>query len=170
MLRLPTPHQILRGETYYDWNKKSMTERYLDKCIDIFPDGRDYPCQFLSVQDVTYLIRFKPEPKKEFASCCRWSDEAFWAPRPDVISNMKFEKELVMAGSKIDFWLLDIPLPGPFGYGFVAGSSQPASFWFPVISGWVQQNFADYTSQLADPSVFAVPPPCHASLLCGQDE
>lgn len=157
---IPEKHQSLRGQTHYDWSSKKMTEIYLDRCIDIFPSGNDFSCQFISDQDHTYLLKFKLRDLSQMISCCRWSESAFWAPRPDVLHNMKFQKNGVLAGQKVRWWSYDIPLPGPFGYATRVGSDEPAAFWFPVIHGWVQQNFSHYRAALPNPKVFEIPQAC----------
>jgi hypothetical protein len=151
--------RVLRGITHYDWSKKAMTEIYYDKCIDIFPKGRDYRCQFTSLQEQTYFIRFE---KMKPASCCLWSKEGFHAPRPDVIRNMSFDKNLKLAGKDAEAWVLDIPLPGPFGYAFFKDSDVPATFWFPVISGWVQQDFNHFERKAPAADAFDLPDLCKA--------
>ncbi len=154
------PRQVLRGTTHYDWTKQSMTEVYHDKCIDIFPRGRDFPCQFTSVGNKTYLLRFNGPGATSPDSCCLWNQTGFWAPRPDVIRNLTFDKSQKIHGAQADWWVLDIPLPGPFGYGFFRNSGAPAAFWFPVISGWVQQNFTDFEAAEPHAKVFEVPSIC----------
>jgi hypothetical protein len=152
---------FLRGETAYDWPSRRMTEWYPEKCIAIFPQGRDYPCRFTSLGDVTYLVRFRPGTAGEPESCCRWSASAFWAPRPDVLRNLHYDRALALNGRPTWWWLLDIPLPGPFGYGLDA-QAVPRAFWFPVLSGWVQQDFEAYREGTPDPAAFALPPICRA--------
>jgi hypothetical protein len=162
---IPKPYQTLRGTTHYDWTKKSMTEIYYDKCIDIFPNGRDFPCQFTSVDEKTYLIRFSGPGASNPASCCLWEETGFWAPRPDVIRNMAFDKSQSIGGQKANWWILDIPMPGPFGFGFFKKSANPAAFWFPVISGWVQQNFSDFSEGAPGAKAFVIPVVCQAETL-----
>jgi hypothetical protein len=163
--QIPEPHSVSRGRTYYDWSDRSMTEIYRDRCIDIFEGGNDFSCQFLSNHEKTYLIRFALGDLTKPTSCCRWSADPFWAPRPDVLANMHFQQSLKLDGTDTDFWSLDIPIPGPFGYG-VAGK-RPVAFWFPVIGGWVQQEFSDYVSARPDPGVFEAPRICQGEIpLC----
>lgn len=165
----PQPNDVLRGVTYYDWKRQSMTEIYRDKCIDIFSSGRDFACQFISNKDQTFLVRFANQDLNQPTSCCLWSKEGFWAPRPDVIANMGFEKEMPLAEKPTNWFLLDIPLPGPFGYGFYKEGNLPAAFWFPVISGWVQQNFSNYKTGVPNPTSFSVPSICSsAAPVCEQ--
>lgn len=154
--RVEKPAQTIKGTTYFDAASKSMTEIYQERCIDIFESGRDFPCQFLSVGPVTWLIKFK---KNVPSSCCKWRQGPFWAPRRDVVQNMKFDREQKLHGKSVNWWILNIPLPGPFGYGFHA-DGQPAAFWFPVISGWVQQEFHHFSPVRPDPAVFSVPEIC----------
>ncbi len=165
--KIPQPNKILKGATYYDWSQQSMTEIYYDKCIDIFPHGRDYACQFTSIKDQTFLIKFIDHDLKKPEACCLWSHEPFWAPRPDVISNMVFKKSVPIENEKIKYWILDIPLPGPFGFGFYEDKNIPAFFWFPVISGWVQQNFKNIRIEPPDKRFFELPELCQKKLsLC----
>lgn len=158
--QVPEPYTILPGQTFYDWSSKMMTEIYLEKCIDIFHEGRDFPCQFISIQDKTFFIKFAKSKPTIPESCCLWSKDAFWGPRPDVIQNMVFEQELQFKKEKTQWWILDILLPGPFGYGFTKHANTPVAFWFPVISGWVQQNFANFQSKKPDPKHFQLPNIC----------
>lgn len=156
---VPKAHTVLRGTTYYDWNAYSMTEIYRDKCIDIFPTGRDFPCQFLSVGKSTYFIQFTDETLAKTDSCCRWQGPEFWAPRPDVIQNMVHDPQ---ATNATDWWILDIPLPGPFGFGILR--REPKAFWFPVISGWVQQEFHDYKVGAPPTGAFSLPTACQRTI------
>jgi hypothetical protein len=162
---IPKPTGVLHGSTYYDWSKKAMTEVYRDQCIDIFPSGRDNPCRFTSVGDQTHLIRYDDKTLKTVKNCCRWSSAAFWAPRPDVGSNMQEDKKMHLGSRPVKWWTLDIPLPGPFGYGFYEDET-PAAFWFPVISGWVQQNFENYKPGAPGADAFVLPTACTDAPVC----
>ena len=157
---IPTPNQVSLGETYYDADTQRMTEIYRDRCIRIFPTGNDFSCQFLSDRERTFLIRFPLHDLSHPNSCCRWSAEPFWAPRTDVLRNFAYQQQLKFGDEPVNFFLLDIPLPGPFGYGVTAREKRPAAFWFPVIDAWVQQNFAGFSPDRPDPRVFAVPAIC----------
>ena len=142
-----------------------MTEKYIDKCINIFPEGRDYPCQFLSVGDKTYFIKFQKQDERLVpSSCCLWSKGGFWAPRPDVLKNMRYDRSTFVEGETIQWWILDIPLPGPFGYGLTEAKLLPKAFWFPVIEGWVQQEFYNFSRRKPDQSQFFIPKICRASI------
>lgn len=158
---IPQPHRALRGTTHYDSTRQSMTEIYRDQCIDIFPAGRQAPCQFTSIRDKTYLMRFDPAG----ATCCQWSGKAFHAPRRDVVQNMAFSKSTDLGQRAVDTWFLDIPLPGPFGYGFVAQTNTPAVFWFPILSGWAQQNFHNFSATEPPAGAFDLIPACAAKPL-----
>jgi hypothetical protein len=161
---IPVPHQISRGWTHYDWPERKMTEIYGDRCINIFPGGNAFSCQFLSDHGRTYFIRYDLGNLAQARSCCLWSKDPFWAPRPDVLANMRFQKTLAVQGQDVKFWLLDIPLPGPFGYGTAAGTARPVAFWFPVIDAWVQQDFFDYEEKRPDATVFSLPEICQAPI------
>lgn len=170
--RPPLSHpssNYLPGKTFYDWDRQSMTEIYPEKCIDIFADGRDFPCQFTSVKNKTFLVRFNKQEPKEVDSCCKWSQGDFFSPRPDVLQNMIFDKKQALEGWKAEWWILDIPLPGPFGYGTYGHSNIPGAFWFPVISGWVQQDFSNYSSSRPDPIVFELPEMCKGTISVCKD-
>jgi hypothetical protein len=156
---IPKPNSFLPGETHYDWDSQSMTEIYPDKCIDIFPNGRDFSCQFTSVADKTYLIKYSGRDNSP-DSCCLWSESGFWAPRPDVLKNMVFDQKMIFDGSESVWWTLDIPLPGPFGYGTFRNSKTPVAFWFPVINGWVQQDFFHFSTEKPDSKYFELPQMC----------
>jgi len=157
---IPTKHAKLRGITHYDWSLQAMTEIYYDQCIDIFPNGRDDACQFLSRRDSTYLIKFADRDTSKPKSCCKWRASEFWAPRPDVLRQMVFDRALPIDQRAIKRWILDIPMPGPFGYGIFADSGKPAAFWFPVISGWVQQQFYEFKAERPAAKVFDLPQIC----------
>jgi len=161
---IPTPHKISRGQTHYDWSKKRMIEIYFDRCINIFPTGNDFSCKFISDHDKTYLIKFTVGTLETPKSCCLWSKEPFWAPRPDVLRNMRFHKKTKSEGQTINWWIYDIPLPGPFGYGTSKNLPRPVAFWFPVIDAWVQQNFFDYKEEKPDHKVFDLPQVCQSDL------
>lgn len=150
---------VIRGSTYYDWDRHSMTEIYRDQCIDIFPEGRDFPCQFTSVGSKTFFIKYAKSNHAHVDSCCLWSKDPFWAPRPDVIRNMKFDIVGNTRVAGINWWILDIPMPGPFGYGLQKNGA-PSAFWFPVISGWVQQEFMNFKNHAPGAKYFQVPNQC----------
>ncbi len=160
---IPKPYTVDRGKTFYDWSEKKMTEIYYDHCIDIFPSGNNFSCQFISDRDKTYFITFKLNDLNQAQSCCLWSAGEFWAPRPDVLQNMTFQKETESQKQQVTWWNYNIPLPGPFGYGTVK-ENIPYAFWFPVISGWVQQNFSNYSPEKPDPRIFELPDLCHKEL------
>ncbi len=156
---IPKEHSLLRGMTHYDARGGKMTEIYYDKCIDIFPEGRDFPCRFLSLGDKTYFIRYDPDMRVR--DCRLWQKDSFYAPRRDVIRHMTPDKLLAQPEqTEIEWWWLNEPLPGPFGFGFMANTNKPYAFWFPVIKGWVQQEFYDYTSEEPESDVFALPVEC----------
>jgi len=170
-LKIPSPHKVIRGKTYYDWSQQSMVEVYFDRCIDIFPKGNQFSCKFISKKNKTYLVKSRLGEVEKIKSCCLWSNSSFWAPRPDVLRNMKFEKETrTNDGTEILWWIYDIPLPGPFGYGTTKKDSEPAAFWFPVISGWVQQNFHNFSKSKPDAQVFDLPSKCNTKIeLCDSE-
>ncbi len=158
--QLKDPKATIKGITHFDASIPAMTEIYEKQCIDIFETGRDFPCQFLSVGSVTWFIKFGKDGKNRPESCCKWSAGEFWAPRRDVVRNMiRDERENNLRGDPVNWWILDIPLPGPFGYGFHA-DGKPAAFWFPVISGWVQQEFRDFKQQRPAAKAFEKPAIC----------
>lgn len=163
---IPKPFTVLPGATHYDWDKRHVTEIYESQCIDILPGGRDYPCQFLSRESETHLIRYADKSLRKIDSCCRWSSGEFWGPRPDVVRNMVFHARAKLGKKDAEWWVLDIPMPGPFGFGFYPGTNEPAAFWFPVISGWVQQNFEDFVAKVPDAAVFDLPDACRSAPAC----
>lgn len=165
---IPSLHTVINGETHYHWGKKAMTEIYYNRCIDIFTSGNNFSCQFLSVGEKTFLIKSKINhfDRNKISSCCLWSHGPFWAPRPDVLKNMLKDKQNSSIWRKVDWYELNIPLPGPFGYGVDKLTGNPFAFWFPVISGWVQQNFYDYSEPVKDESYFEIPQECKRPQLC----
>lgn len=166
--KIENPDQVIHGSTYYDWERKSMTEVYREHCIDIFPLERNYPCQFTSIENKTYLIRFDKIDAEKPQSCCLWQKNNFWAPRPDVILNMKFDQNINFQTKETHWWILDIPFPGPFGYGFYRNHT-PAAFWFPVISGWVQQEFENFREGKPAEKHFQLPKICKLDIpVCGE--
>lgn len=157
---IPVGSSHTQGRTYYDWTSKKMVEIYFHRCINIFPNGNNFSCKFISDHDRTYLIKFPIGRFGKPDSCCRWSRDAFWAPRPDVLQNFSFQKTSTFADNSVNWWIHDVPLPGPFGYGTEVTTGEPVAFWFPVIGAWAQQNFSGYTRQNPDPRVFALPAIC----------
>ncbi len=150
----------IKGTTHFDSGVPAMTEIYKKQCIDIFDSGRDFPCQFLSVGSVTWFIKFSKDGKSRPESCCKWSPGPFWSPRRDVVHNMINDSQgQKLRGKNVSWWVLDIPLPGPFGYGFYT-NGQPAAFWFPVNSGWVQQEFRDFNGERPASTLFGKPEIC----------
>jgi len=159
--RLPVDTKFIDGVTHYDWDRRAMTEIYHERCIDIFSAGRDFSCQFLSKKNKTYFIKNLGEEKE---SCCRWSAGDFWAPRPDVLSTMKFDEHSNLRGRDVFWSWLDIGLPGPFGYGLFNASKEPAAFWFPVIGGLVQQEFYHFRTSDIDRDLFSLPLSCKSNI------
>lgn len=51
------PFYATRGATYYDWTRKAMIEERYDYCVNIFPEGNNYPCTFFNANNISYLIR-----------------------------------------------------------------------------------------------------------------
>ncbi len=51
------PFYATRGATYYDWRRMAMIEERYDYCVNIFPEGNDFPCTFFNVNNVSYLLR-----------------------------------------------------------------------------------------------------------------
>lgn len=165
VLALIPQNFISSGETHYDWSKRKMVEVYLDRCLNIFPSGNDFSCKFLSSYGKTYLIRSELGNINKLKSCCLLSADPFWAPRTDVLRNMGFQKT-TGERNKTNWWILDTPLPGPFGYGTLERSGDPVAFWFPVIDKWVQQNFSNYSERQPPPAVFAFPRICREAQVC----
>lgn len=163
---IPAEKRISRGKTFYDWKNKRMAEFYQDRCLNIFPSGNDFSCKFISSYGKTYLIRYELGDLTKPKSCCLLSEEPFWAPRPDVLRNMGFQKQTVDGREKTNWWILDTPLPGPFGYGTHDRTNHPVAFWFPVIDGWVQQNFSDYSEKAPPAQSFALPRMCVRTEVC----
>lgn len=151
---------ILPGKTFYDWSRQSMVEVYSDRCISIFPSGNDFACKFISRGARTYLAKYKRGDLSKLESCCRWTDGDFYAPRPDVLRNFSWLRRTEAAGRSTDWWWLDEPLPGPFGYGLDTISGEPRTFLFPVIGAWAQQNFFNFSSARPDQMEFNLPELC----------
>ena len=149
------------GQTYFDAETKSFTEIYQNKCIDIFPDGGRYPCQFLSKGNRTWLIRFDQQNPESIKSCEVWPVPEFYGPQPDFLRNFPTKRSGIFRGHEAQIWLLDIPLPGPFGYMTRPGNDfHPVSFWFPVIGGWAQQDFYSTDRGKIPENVFTLPKQC----------
>ena len=163
---IPAERLISRGKTFYDWPKKRMAEYYQDRCLNIFSSGNNFSCKFISTYGETHLIRYELGDLTKPKSCCLISADPFWAPRPDVLRNMGFQKQTVSGRVKTNWWILDTPLPGPFGYGTVERSNHPVAFWFPVVDGWVQQIFSDYSDKAPPIRSFTVPPLCRHAEVC----
>jgi hypothetical protein len=157
--RKPKPYKILRGETHYDWQKQIIVENYFDECINIFASGNNFSCKFISKKNKTYLVKYKLGNFSSAKSCCMWSSGNFYAPRPDVLKNMLKHKTTINNGEEVNWWLLDSPSPGPFGFGTLKNNI-PYAFWFPVIGAFVQQEFYDYKSQKPADLDLAVPQIC----------
>jgi len=165
VLEMPADRLVSRGETHYDWTKRKMVEVYKDRCINIFSNGNDFSCKFFSTYGRTFLIRYDLGDTTRPRSCCEIEGD-FWAPRKDVLRNMGFQKETGAGATLTQWWLLDTPLPGPFGYGTMKRSQNPKAFWFPVIGAWVQQNFFNYSEEQPPSSVFSMPRICRDAPVC----
>jgi hypothetical protein len=151
---------VLPGRTFYDWTQHKMVEVYLDRCINIFPSGNDFACKFISSGNTTYLVKYPRGNLRRADSCCRWSDGDFYAPRPDVLRNFQRQNQSTHDGRTTNWWVLEEPMPGPFGYGLDSPTNEPLTFWFPVIGAWAQQNFSNFSTAPPDPEVFAIPELC----------
>lgn len=166
LLEIPAERLVSRGKTFYDFTKKKMAEFYQDRCLNIFASGNNFSCKFISSYGKTHLIRYELGNLTRPQSCCLISAEPFWAPRPDVLRNMSLQQKSGTGRETVNWWILDTPLPGPFGYGTTDRTKEPVAFWFPVINGWVQQNFSDYSDKAPAPISFALPAMCRNAEVC----
>ena len=65
-----------------------MREIYHDFCVPIFPNGTHWPCEFLNVDGISYLISSGASP---YATCCVLR-KPFYPPSPDFIKSIPYNK------------------------------------------------------------------------------
>lgn len=167
-----TPYAAGSGATYYDWAKRAIIEVYNDFCVPIFVNGSNWPCRFLNVDNVAYLI--SPSKLSGFPDCCvfgkPWSPpEPTFLDAPGIFLNQTSK----LGGAPVDWY----EMPGsadegaPFGYGFFKTETQgwrtPAGFYFRAVQGWTQQNFYDFEVKVPDAHWFDLPPQCKSAPSCG---
>ncbi len=159
---IPEGARAGRGVVYYDWEQRKVVEEHFDFCVPIFPGGDDFPCRFLGVEDKAYLITFNADGS---SNCCMFLDK-FGPPINTFIDQMTFHKTTVVSGRTIDWWLMAIPMPGPFGYGFDRDTGLPYGFWFQSINGWAQMVYDDVQLTFDDTNVFEPPEACDPARAC----
>jgi hypothetical protein len=165
-----------KGTTYYDWTMRSMIESWDTFCIPIFEVPTTefgFPCKFLNTGEVSYLlVDTKVMPSRP--ECCIFS-ENFHPPTPSHArdAKMKYNSTITIDGDVADFYSLNIPLPGPFWYGWfrnrkVDGYRIPASFAFPTVPPEMYsiQNFKNFRREKPAPGTFDVPESCKKADKC----
>mmetsp|Transcript_20103 Transcript_20103/g.52184 ORF Transcript_20103/g.52184 Transcript_20103/m.52184 type:complete len:304 (+) Transcript_20103:68-979(+) len=53
----PTPRVVSAMQSQYDWTRHAMRERYSDICVPIFPKGSMWTCDFVNVDNTSYLLQ-----------------------------------------------------------------------------------------------------------------
>jgi len=172
----PYPHGIPeppftagRGQVYYDYNKMSMTEIYVDECVPLFSFGNKFQCQFLSTKGSTYLITFEDRPK-EMEPCCIFNMDIY-PPPPDFIkrANISYDSTTDMNDRLVDWYVLamqDDDILLHFGYGFYQDTQNPAQFWFDGVQGWVTQSYTRFIRSAPPSSIFNIPDNCMNAPKC----
>ena len=164
------------GRTYYDWTRRSMLESWDTFCVPIFenPDTEfKFPCKFLNTGEVSYLlVDTKAVPSRH--ECCIFS-ENFHPPTPSYArdAHMIYNSTITIDGEEADVFSLNIPMPGPFWYGWyknkiVDGHRVPASFAFPTVPPEIYTSHLFHNFRLVkpDPIIFKVPESCRKAEKC----
>ena len=77
------PFKATHGRVFYDWSLRAMIEQRDTYCVNIFPDGNDFPCTFQNVGGVSYLISTNTTTEK--LTCCMFG-KPFYPPSPTFLS------------------------------------------------------------------------------------
>ena len=172
----PSRDPILRkgtGKTFYNWEHRQMLEVYETFCIPIFElptTDFNFRCKFLNTNETVYLLVQGSETRPP---CCIFSQN-FHPPLPTFARDNKlvYNGTYSLEQGEYDAYWLNIPLPGPFLYGWYKNATDgvraPSLFAFPTVPPqvWTQQDFFDFKVERPDPSVFEVPDYCADAKPC----
>lgn len=162
--------------TFYDWRRKAMREVYDDACVPIFPTGSSWSCDFLNVNDTSYLLRHADRPVDQ-PECCVF-ERPWEPPAPTFLAGAPFLRTTQLKGRTVNWYQLDVPVDegGPFGYGFFADSGLPAGFYFGAFWHWANgtnapgatlQYYDHFAPDQAPPeSTWVVPASCQTASRC----
>jgi len=168
-------YNVSYGQTYYDWSKFAMIENYT-YCVPIFTQGNRWPCEFLNVNNISYLLSWGSSP---FPPCCIF--EQPWRPvGPRFLDKLSYNKTTILQGKSVDWWVLGADNPmNVFGYGIypdVVNNTyyQPAVFYFAglynisnaLTEGWCSQQFVDFQFVVPPEDVWNVPEDCVNAVKC----
>jgi len=158
------PYRATRGASFYDWTKFAMLGVYVEECVPIFPHGSRWPCHFLNANNVSYLLTFDDQPKGH-PPCCIFR-KPWLPPSPTFVQHIPYNTSTLLNGETVDWYVLNGPMPAPFGYGFYHSSSSPAAFYFRGFLGWTMQVYANFTNEQPQAAVFEIPSVCANATLC----
>ncbi|KAL9658049.1 hypothetical protein ABK040_012287 [Willaertia magna] len=186
-----TKYEAGTGRTYYDSEKQYMLEVYDQFCVPIFekdsyPYNSNWPCKFLNVDFVSYLISPKPS-SSPFPECCVFGEKVFHPPHRGFLNenHVPYNSTTTIFNEPIDWWVIDHQGPDqdpaePFGYGFYQnvfvadGSRQPAAFWFRTSGisetkrdAFTIQYFRNMTISRPSDDVWKIPKSCVNAPNCG---
>eukprot|EP00026_Physarum_polycephalum_P016797 Phypoly_transcript_17798.p1 GENE.Phypoly_transcript_17798~~Phypoly_transcript_17798.p1 ORF type:complete len:235 (+),score=27.21 Phypoly_transcript_17798:31-705(+) len=164
----PPPYSAGRGMTYYDWSFKAMREVYLDFCVPIFPNGSNWKCDFLNVNATSYLIMYDDRPQGQ-PECCVF-EEPWYPPAPNFlqVSNAVPNGTGTVWGQPVEWFFIDVSADfgGPFGYSYFTSPLSPSSFYFGGVTGWILQQYQNFTDAKPSFDVWKIPPACLGAPNC----
>lgn len=74
----PVPQVTTAMESVYDWNQHAMRETYHDACVPIFQTGSMWSCDFVNVNNTSFLLQVGTLPPPSLA--CRDSRSHYADP------------------------------------------------------------------------------------------
>eukprot|EP00041_Stephanoeca_diplocostata_P015025 m.284044 g.284044 ORF g.284044 m.284044 type:complete len:263 (+) comp19897_c0_seq1:258-1046(+) len=184
--RTPVPSMTTRMHSAYDWTKHAMRETYHDACVPIFPHGSLWSCDFLNVNETSYLLQHDDRPQGQ-PECCVFL-KPWLPPKPSFGGTLKFLKntsESSIGGATVMWWQSVGVTPeqgGPFGYGWQvserAGTSPvltPYAFSFGGFWNWANgsysgaytvQYFSEFKAQKPPAETWTLPASCSDAQPC----
>mmetsp|Transcript_24287 Transcript_24287/g.72525 ORF Transcript_24287/g.72525 Transcript_24287/m.72525 type:complete len:264 (+) Transcript_24287:100-891(+) len=164
----PTPRVVSAMQSQYDWTRHAMRERYSDICVPIFPKGSMWTCDFVNVDNTSYLLQFGDRAVGQ-PECCVF--ERPWVPpNPAFGKTLKYLTNTTAVDGSTVMWWQSVGVSredgGPFGYGWRVdaesnGSSsvEPYAFYFGAFWTWANGTFSEaFTVQYFDNFTVGPPP------------
>ena len=178
----PAPFTFSRMEAFYDWEYRALRETYHDFCVPIFPGGFQWSCDFVNVNNISYLLQHADRPKLH-PECCIFRKP--WSPpSPDFVPHsgiLSYLKNSTYGGETIAWWQttsVSRDEGGPFGYGYSIGADgglTPRAFYFgglwPYSNGtlggaFTMQYFEGFRAAKPPASTWDLPASCARATAC----
>eukprot|EP00040_Diaphanoeca_grandis_P038987 m.257869 g.257869 ORF g.257869 m.257869 type:complete len:237 (-) comp35802_c0_seq1:188-898(-) len=181
---LPLPRIVNKMESWYDWDNKRMRETYHDMCVPIFPKGSMWSCDFLNVNNISYLLQHEDRAAGQ-PECCIF-EKPWVPPRPTFGDTLFFKTtttEIINnAPTKVQWWEskgVSVQDGGPFGYGWYESAKEtlvPYAFYFGAFwnnangtftPAFTLQNWGNtFVAGTPPESVWVVPASCNSAKPC----